>query len=399
MKEIFVTRAATRRIIAALLALCLVYVPVSADAQGLFAGKKSWVYALVGAAIVGIPAYFITNASTVNDNCSSRSCVTLVGVALGAGVGFLIGRELDHKYNRRMAAGPSLKYNFDNVPLDLVPDRMSWFPGGAAVIGLGGARIVMRDGSVISRAFGVRGIEDAAVLPDLELLVLSTASSLLAFPVASDSGQGQVIDERGGSSMEVFDERLVVAGLDSLRLLALVKTADGTSVETLAGLENFDFITDMAFSAYARTGWVLIEDRLVAYSSDLEKVGEMTLPAAGRSVRTDGNRLAVAAGSHGVYILEAADPAAARVVQEYTGLRFAYAADLDGDVLYVAGGSEGVVVLDIGNSEPRVIGVAREVEFASDVVIGSDGEAWILDREGRKVQIADFAAARSRATN
>lgn len=389
MAKRLIATAAARRALALVVGLALV-TPAPANAQGLFSGYKKWAYTILGAAVAGIPAYIISDAETFGGSCSSRGCVTALAAVFGGGVGFLIGRELDARYARQMSAGPSMDYDFRNVTLDLVPDRITPFHGGAAIVGLGGARVVMDDGSVLSRAFGVRGIEDAAVMPELDLLVLSTASSLLAFPVSADSGRGQVIDDRGGSAMELFEDRLAVAGLDSLRLLALSRSAGETSIETLAGRESFEFITDMAFSSYRRVGWVLMEDRLASFNSNLEKIAEIQLPVPGRSLRSQGNRLAVAAGTNGVLVLDIADPSAPRVVQRYEGVRFAYAADLSGDLMYVAAGPEGLVVVDLGAAVPEVVGVAREVDFATDVAVGAGGEAWILDRDGRQVQIARF---------
>lgn len=384
-----VSNTARRAVTLALaLALSITLVPATADAQ--FSGHKKWWYALIGAAVAGIPAYVFSSGRTINDNCNSQGCITVVVASVGATVGFLIGAESDSRYNRRMAAGPSIKYEFQNVPLGIVPDRMTGFSGGAAVVGVGGARIVRRDGTVLDRAFGVRGIEDVAVLPMLDLLVLSTAANLIAFPVAADSGQGEVIDERGGGAMELFDQRLAVASFDSLRLLQVHQASGRTEVETHVEIENFDFVTDMAFSSYGRTGWVLSDNLLRAYNSDLENIGEIILPAAGRTVRADGNRLVVAAGSNGTFILDATDPGAAEVVQHFEGVRFAYAADIHQNRLFVAAGPEGVVVVDISTPELNVIGVARELNFASDVVVDDRGIAWIMDRDGQRIQIAQF---------
>jgi hypothetical protein len=128
----------------------------------------------------------------------------------------------------------------------------------------------------------------------------------------------------------------------------------------------------------------------VSYEAGLRKIGEVTLPATGRSVRAQGDRLVVAAGSSGVLVFDARDPTAPRIVQQYEGVRFAYAADLDGERMYVAAGPEGVALVDISGDEPRVVGVAREPRFATDVVVSEAGVAWILDRDGKSVQIADF---------
>jgi hypothetical protein len=269
---------------------------------------------------------------------------------------------------------------------------MTGFPGGAAIIGLGGARIVRSDGTVQPRATGVRGIEDAVVIASQNLMVLSTLSNLLSFPLEAGSEGGQVIDERGGGSMQLFQDDLAVADPDSLRLLRVQRQAGDVSARTLTAVVGPGFITDIAFGERQRIGWALMEDRLIAFSPDLKELGEYVLPAAGQSVRAEGNRLTVAAGAEGVFILDAEDPAAPRVVIEYTGVRFAYAAELDGDLLYVAAGPEGVAVVDVSGEVPRVVGVAREVGFASDVVVGAAGEVWILDRNGQSVQIADLGS-------
>ncbi|UCC47741.1 MAG: hypothetical protein JSV41_09650 [Gemmatimonadota bacterium] len=378
-----------RRSLALVLTLAVLAGPEMAEAQALKKNRR-WLFAVGAAIAVGVSAYSFNEGSSVNSVCTSKACVGIVAGIMGGTVGFLIGSELDSRYSRRMAAGPSLEYEFQNVPLGLVPDRMSGFASGAAVVGLGGARVVLRDGTVLSRGARVRGIEDSAVLPALDLLVLSTFSNLIGFPLEDDSAQGQVIDERGGGTMEVFAGQLAVAGADSLRLLQVGRQEDEIFLERLGAFEQTDFVTDMTFSDFGRIGWLLVEDRLSSYSPGLERLGEVVLPASGRTVRAAGSRLAVAAGSRGVFLLDAADPTAPRVVSEYTGVRFAYAADLAGDLLYVAAGPEGMAVVDVSGSEPRVVGVAREVRFVTDVVVDDSGAVWILDRDGQRVQIAEL---------
>jgi len=379
------------------LALALVFAilasPALAEAQTLKKYRR-WLFGVGAAVAVSASVYAFNKGSSVKSVCSSRDCVAIASGVMGGIVGYLIGAELDSRYVRRMAAGPSLKYDFLDVPLDLVPDRMAGFSGGAAVIGLGGARVVLRDGTVISRGSGVRGIEDSAVLPELDLLVLSTFSNLIGFPLEDDSAQGQVIDERGGSTMGTFDSHLAVAGTDSLRLLQVRRQDDEISLARVGAFEQSDFVTGIEFSHYGRVGWVLAEDRLSSYTPSLERLGEVTLPAAGRSVRAGGSRLAVAAGTRGVFVLDATDPQVPHVVSEYTGVRFAYAADVAGDLLYIAAGSEGMAVVDVSGSEPQVVGVAREVRFVTDVVVDDSGVVWILDRDGQSIQITELNVER-----
>ncbi len=380
--------------LALLLIICVPSVGLTQETRG----TKKYLYMVIGALVAAVPTYLLAQDDQFDNLCSNDECLAFIAGAAGAGVGYLIGSEMDAKYERRMAAGPTLDYDQQTFPLGMMPDRMTAFPNGAAVIGLQGARIVSTDGTITERGVGVRGLEDLAVLPELNLLVLSTFSSLIGFSIDADTAPGQVIDERGGGAMEVFQDRLAIAGFDSIRVFRVRQTTQGFSVETLAAMENVEFVTDMTFNPFQRTAWILLEDRVVAYTSDLEKVADLQLPAAGRTVRARGDRLVVAAGTEGVYVLNATDPRAPRVVQHYTGVRFAYAADLDGDRLYVAAGPEGLAVVDISGSSPTVVGVARDVQFANDVVTAGSGKAWILDRDGHAVQIATFgneAAAES----
>ena len=367
----------------------LVVAPQPVFAQE-YKGKRKYIYAVLGFVVIAVPAYIAADDDDKSNFCDSKACMSILGGAVGALVGFVIGSEIDSKNERKMAAGPSLDYTYRNVPLDITPEHIAYFPGGAAVSGVGGARVVYRDGLMLSRGSNVRGIEDIAVLPDLDLLVLSTYANLIAFPLRGDSVQGEVIDEIGGGAIESFDDRLAVAGFDSLRLLQVQEGATSISTRQLAGIENTEFVTDMTYARYGRVSWLLFQDRLVAYNSSFEKLGELQLPVGGRSIRSDGSRLAVAAGSNGVLVLDARDPTLPRVVLEYKGVRFAYVADLEGDQLFVAAGPEGVAVVDISGAEPRVLGVARNVKFASDVIPVGNGEMWILDREARRVQIAEF---------
>jgi len=387
-------RARFRRSLALALALSIALIaafPASGLAQEAPKSYKKWYFGVGGALLVGVPVYlFASDRGLGNSACSSQGCVTALAALIGGAIGFMIGAEKDRSYVRRMAAGPTLDYEYHNVPLDLVPDRITKFPGGAAVVGVGGVRIVTEDGTVHPRGSGVRGIDDVAVIPDLDLLVLSTYSNLIGFAVYDDSAQGHVIDERGGGALEVFQSDLAVAGLDSLRLIRVRRDGTDIDTETLAQVASSGYVTDMAFSGFGRLGWVLMENRLASYNASFEKIGEVELPAAGHAVRARGSRLAVSAGTNGVFVVDVRDPAAPRVVQRYTGVKFAYAADLDGDRLYVAAGPEGVAVVDISGDEPKVIGVARRTKFASDVIISGTGEAWILDREAQMVQIVDL---------
>lgn len=357
-------------------------------------GSKRFVFAAIGAVVAGVPTFFAAGESAGGGACTSQGCLTALAVLAGGGAGFLMGLDQDRKLTRELRAGPTLRYRESpvRIPLGLVPQEMVPFRGGAVVTGLAGASLVYPDGRVVSRARGIRGIADAAVLERQGLVVLATGSGLLAFPLSGDTVRGNLLDRGGGSALEAVDSDLAVGDARQIRLLRVGGTVDEPSADPVAAVSSEGRVSDLRWSPFHRVAWALVGDRLVAYAPEtLERLGDVTLGAPGLAVRVRGGRAAVAAGAAGVVLVDVADPAAPRVVQVIQGIRFAYAADLEGDRLYVAAGPEGLIVIDISQeSAPRVLGVARSARFARDVFT-QGGRVWVLDRDGRKVEIAEIA--------
>ena len=362
---------------------------VGADDEGLKGGRR-FLFALVGAVVGGVPAYLFAEERG-GGVCTSRTCLTALGVTFGGTVGFLIGLEQDHKHTRQMRRGPTLAYRPRTIPLGIVPEEMVPFGSGAVVTGIAGASLVYPDGRVLPRARGIRGIEDAAVLESQGLVVFATGSGLLAFPVAGDTVRGALIDRTGGSALEAVESELAVGGVRELRWLRVTGPPEEPSAETTATAQAPDLVYDVAWNPFQRVAWAVSGDRLVAYApGTLEPLGELRLPGTGLRVRVEGDRAVVAVGSEGVLLVDISDPAAPRPVRQIEGMRFAYAADLAGDRLYVAAGPEGLIAIDISDEDsPRVVGVGRSARFVRDV-FERDGEVWVLDREGRKLEIAEL---------
>lgn len=363
-------------------------------------GKKRVLFAALGMLVAGVPAYVSSESAPSGGNCSSQSCVTALAVVIGGTAGFLIGLDYDRKYTRRLASGPTLEVTTPptRIPLTLAPERMTGFEAGAVVTGSAGANLVYEDGRVLPRATGIRGIEDAAVLPQQDLVVFATASGLLAFPLSGDSVRGSLLDRTGGSALETVDADLAVGDASEIRILR-VESVDGVpSAERVAAVASGGLVTDLTWSPFGRVAWALVESRLVGFApGTLEPLGSVDLPGPGLVVRVRGDRAIVASGSQGVVLVDIADPTAPRVVQVIGGMRFAYSADLAADRLHVAAGSEGVVVVDLSDeTAPSVIGVLRTVGFARDL-FAEGRRLWVLDRLGRKVEIADLPAAETAA--
>ena len=106
--------AGAGRVLTLALALTVTLAP-AAEAQSGLKSNRRWLFTLIGAVVAGVPSYAFAGDATVKGNCTSRTCVGVAAGLIGAGIGFLIGSELESRYKQRMAAGPSLTYSFQNV--------------------------------------------------------------------------------------------------------------------------------------------------------------------------------------------------------------------------------------------------------------------------------------------
>src|SRR5690606_7174727 len=106
-----------------------------------FSGHRRFLFSALGAAIALVPALLMTRQQEERGVCSSRTCTVSVGAIMGASAGFLIGRDLDRAAARRNAAGPSIRFPASRVELELVPEEVAAYEGGAIVIEIGRAHV------------------------------------------------------------------------------------------------------------------------------------------------------------------------------------------------------------------------------------------------------------------
>jgi hypothetical protein len=98
-----------------------------------------------------------------------------------------------------------------------------------------------------------------------------------------------------------------------------------------------------------------------------------------------GRRVAVALGEGGVRLFDVGDPSAPVERAHWTGTRFAYDVALSTNRLFVAGGGDGLYVLDANGGSSPVIGLVRDAGFAVGVAVRGD-HAYVIDREGRALR-------------
>lgn len=333
--------------------------------------------ALTGAALAG--AYL--RASPDNrtpGTCTERTCVGIVAIGGGALVGFLIGREFDQLHRLRYRGGaplspPSVSAPFPGEPL-LVTARDSL----VAVAGAGGVQMYLSRAQLRPagrRANGVRGISAIDLSPINAALLVGSPVGFYLFPPQSGAGalvrEGPATAIAAGSAAHyvAFGQRVEVvpSGADTARVWPGVDL--GANVVALSSNDARGLL------------WAAIDSGLVALrpaGDSLERVGGMRLDATPRRISVDGTRIGLALGERGARLIDASNAAAPQAIGDWRTARFVYDVALAGDRLFAAAGTEGVYVLDAA-SGLATIGLARELGFAGALTT-SDGFVYVLDR-------------------
>src|SRR5690606_32503108 len=272
-------------------------------------GHRRFLFSALGATIALVPALLMSRQQQEERGvCTSRTCIVSVGAVMGASAGFLIGRDLDRSAARRNAAGPSIRFPARRVELELVPEEVAAYEGGAIVIGREGIAMVGEDQSVRRRGGAIRGVSDVVALPGRNAVLAATASGIYSFDL-SGSEEGRVVLREGGATLEAIAEDEVIVGApDLVRRLRL--SGRGTLLELAeeARAQDGGFSTALAFAPQAGIVWVLGPDRLVARTTQLQEVGSIALPVIGRSLSVSGSRALVAAGGDGMLVLDVGQP-------------------------------------------------------------------------------------------
>jgi hypothetical protein len=234
-----------------------------------------------------------------------------------------------------------------------------------------------------------------AGVPTRDAVLASTSSGLFAFTLRGDAAEGrQILRDPASTLRAIGGDEVVVGSSELLRRLRL--SGMGTQVEAAeeARAEAVGVISDMAFSSFAGVLWTLADNRLVARTpSQLQEVGSLQLPVAGRTLSLSGGRGVITAGSQGLLVVDVSRPEAPRLLGRLEDTGFVFDAVLEGDRAYVAAGQAGLLVVDISDAAtPRTVGVGRRLGYVTAVAPAGGGKLYVLDRNGPRLHTVDPGA-------
>lgn len=332
-------------------------------------------------------SYVATKGQSQPGTCGKPECVFAVTAISGALIGYMIGREFDELHMLRYRGGAPLAPRSLSQGLLGEPGVLAASDTLVAVGGTAGVQL-FRTGAELRpagrRANGVRGIVAVDIAPTLGALAVGSASGLYLYqPGAS----GVLVREGDVSATAASADRVYFAA--GTRIEAAPVGAD--TARGWPGVTVGSPVRDLELDGGRGVLWAITDDELIAFRSagdSLERSGSTALSAGGRRVTIDGTRLAAALGEGGVLVFDVSDPSRPDSIGAWSGARFAYDVSLAGDRLYVAAGPEGVYVLNIASGAPTTLGLARELGFAA-ALVSRNGFTYLIDRSTNALRRID----------
>jgi hypothetical protein len=353
---------------------------------------RSKIFAIAGA-VIGAAAgfgYAKASESGVHGGCLGIQCV-IVGTTVGGALfGYFIGREYDLTYASRYHGVAPL--NPPNTSVDLAGDPVALAINDSliAIGGSAGVQLVSLGTGFHAqalRAGGLRGIGVVTVAPETGWLALGSPSGLYLFPPPPLGHQPGSLVREGDIGTATATADRVFFGVDD-RIEAAPLPAAAETTRAWPGVNVDATPRDLALDGSRSLLWAVTDRALVSYKiagDSLVRVGSTPLEGAGRRLALTHDTVIVAMGERGVRLFDAANPAAPREIARWTIANFAYDVSVDSNRLFVAAGPEGVYVLELAHGTIRTLGLARSLGFAS-ALASRDGYTYILDRRSNALR-------------
>ena len=340
------------------------------------------VLAVVGALVGGAGGAVLHHDGS---GTACRACTIGAGALIGGIAGLVIGREVDQTYALRYRGVPRLRIPFVEHALDGDLLALAARDTLLAVATSTGVTILSSTSALLPRgrrAGGIRGIAALDLTSRTHALALATPTGLYLYPPIR--GPGVLLREGTIQAATASDDHVFFALGPRIEWAPLA--SDSERAWPAIALDAP--VVDLEWDGRRRTLWALTDTLIVALAWDgesLRTTSRTRIDAGGRSLTTQGDRMAVALGGAGVVLFDASNPASLQEMGRWAGARFIYDVALAGERLYAGAGPEGVFVIDASAAPPRALGLAFDLGFAA-TLLSRDGYTYILDRRTSSVR-------------
>jgi hypothetical protein len=354
---------------------------------------RSRILAIVGGLVGGVVGVVFarSSSSSLGGSCLGIQCVIVAGTAGGAVFGYFIGREYDITYAQRYRGVRPLDIPSVDAGLEGEPVALSASDSSVAVAGSDGVELFRGADDLLAqarRAGGLRGISVVALAPTTGWIALGSPAGLYLYPPGG--GPGALV-RSGDVSAATASDRDVLVGVDG-RLEVAPFQLDTTRAWPGVALGAAGVARDVVLDSARSLVWVVTSRELASYRMDGDSlagpVGTAALDGAGHRLALANDTIAVAMGERGIRFFDVTDAARPRAFADWGTARFVYDVSIDGGRVFAAAGPEGVYVLTLVSGEPRPLGLARGLGFAS-ALVSRGGHTYILDRRTNSLRRID----------
>ncbi len=334
---------------------------------------------LIGAALAG--AYYSISDKKEPTSCDPLGCALPYLSVSGALTGLFLAREIDAQRRAEMPrAGVRDRLSLASVTLPSMPNGMSVRDTLVAIASDSGISIFAAEAqprALRRRGVGLRGLREVALLPGNDRLLMSSAVAL--YGASTTSGPASRLLDGAVSAIASGADGWIAARGSSV---AIERTRDGaTRRDSIDVGENVQSAT---YDESTMSWWVGTDSSLLRIemtTAALRIAERISTGSPVRAVAASRTWVAAALGEAGVAAWRrlGATGGVVTPVRVQSEPRFAYDLAFYEGTLLVAGGTDGLVRIGL-DPVPTVLGVSRDLPFATLVKVDAKNGIWVGDR-------------------
>ncbi len=365
--------------------------------------KYTVVGSLVGVALAAGYSSIVDKA--VPPSCDPWGCAMPFLSLSGAITGLFLAREIDaQRRAERPRVGVRDRVTLESALLPAMPNGMSLRDTLIAMASDSGVSLFATDAkprALRRRGVGLRGLRDVALLPGNERLLMT--SDVALFGTSAVSGPASRLLDGAFTAVAVGSDGWLAARGEAITVEWQrdgITVRDSINVGTTAISAAYDEMSHSWWvgtdSALLRLDWNADSTTSAGTVAPLNfRVAERIATLGGvRAIAVSRDWIALALGEAGVTAWRqvASGGGIITPVRLQSEPRFAYDLAFYNGTLLVAGGTDGLVRIAL-DPTPTVLGVSRDLPFATLVKVDAKNGIWVGDRGRGTLNRVTYPAA------